>query len=112
MNKRFDRKKEKKKEREREREIVCVCVCALLELLDSFFFFFFFFFVVVVVVAFSSLLLRKIFDLKWKFSTTEISLIQRELETEIEAIFPFLSSFFDEEEEEEGDKILETSLNS
>ena len=93
---------------------MCVCARALLELLDSFFFFFFFFFfvVVVVVVAFSSLLLRKIFDLKWKFSTTEISLIQRELETEIEAIFPFLSSFFDEEEEEEGDKILETSLNS
>ena len=88
---------------------MCVCARALLELLDSFFFFFFFF---VVVVAFSSLLLRKIFDLKWKFSTTEISLIQRELETEIEAIFPFLSSFFDEEEEEEGDKILETSLNS
>ena len=90
---------------------MCVCARALLELLDSFFFFFFVV-VVVVVVAFSSLLLRKIFDLKWKFSTTEISLIQRELETEIEAIFPFLSSFFDEEEEEEGDKILETSLNS
>ena len=56
-----------------------MCARALLELLDSFFFFFFFFVVVVVVVAFSSLLLRKIFDLKWKFSTTEISLIQEEL---------------------------------
>ena len=105
-----ERERENERARERERDSVCVCARALLELLDSFFFFFFV--VVVVVVAFSSLLLRKIFDLKWKFSTTEISLIQRELETEIEAIFPFLSSFFDEEEEEEGDKILETSLNS
>ena len=104
-----ERERENERARERERDSVCVCARALLELLDSFFFFFFV--VVVVVVAFSSLLLRKIFDLKWKFSTTEISLIQRELETEIEAIFPFLSSFFDEEEEE-GDKILETSLNS
>ena len=74
---------------------MCVCARALLELLDSFFFFFFFFFVVVVVVvvAFSSLLLRKIFDLKWKFSTTEISLIQEERETEIEAIFSSLQLF-------------------
>ena len=86
-----------------------MCARALLELLDSFFFFFFFFFVVVVV-AFSSLLLRKIFDLKWKFSTTEISLIQEE-RLRLRQFF-LLSSFFDEEEEEEGDKILETSLNS